>query len=295
MLQSQLIQARTQDGLVLPGVHLPAPQKRAVLIWVPGLGGAFTSHLARTEQLAKELGRQGVGLGVFNTRGSYTVAHLKTAYGKSHKRIAAGEAFERFADCVLDLDAMVRTMKQFGYRKIFLAGHSTGANKVAYYGARTKQKLAGTILLGPVSDIPTLRHELGSRFFPLVNRARAMVRQGRGDELLPARLAGTWFWSARRFISLAVPKQAEDTFPYYDAKRPFPWVKHWRTPLSVVLGGKDEFLDRPARAVLQAFDRQCTGLADYDSYLVPDAEHSFDSHSTSLARHLAQWVARHLP
>lgn len=290
MLHADLIEARTADGLTLPGLHVPARGKRGVLIWVPGLGGPFVSHLARTQRLAQALGRQGVGVAVFNTRGSYTVAHLKAKRGKKLRRIAAGEAFERFTDCTLDIDAMVRAVKVLGYKKVFLAGHSTGANKVVYYVSHSKKKVAGAVLLGPVSDIPGLRRELGARFIRLQQAAKRLVRQGRGAELLPGSLAGTWLWSASRFVSLAMSGQPEDTFPYYEPNRAFPWVKRWRVPLLVLLGSSDEFLDRPAPAVLRAFDEQCAGLADYQSRLLRGAEHSLANRAPALARYLVRWV-----
>lgn len=295
MKPHQLIEARTRDGLTLPGVLFePVRRRRAAVIWVPGLGGPFTSHLERTNELARQLNVHGIAFGIFNTRGSYTVAHLKAKRGKKLKRIPAGVAFERFRDCILDLDAMVHEVKSLGYRKVFLAGHSTGANKVAYYLSHTGKKVAGAVLLGPVSDIPGLRKDFGKKFKRLLQVAKQLVRRGRGDELLPRSLAGSWFWSADRFVSIAAPKQAEDTFPYYDAGRKFPWVRNWRVPLMVVLSSRDEFLDRPTAAFQHAFNKQCAHLIDYQFQLIRGADHGFSEHHAELARCLTNWVKKKL-
>ncbi len=291
MVRTTLINARTYDGLTLPGVIFEPSRGRTVLVWVPGLGGPFTSHLKRTNMLAQVLARHGIALAVFNTRGSYTVAHLKV--GVARRIITAGEAFEHFTDCKYDIAAMVRTVKALGYRKVVLAGHSTGANKVAYYCSRPGHGVAAAIMLGPVSDIPGLRQQYGKKFNTVLARARTMVQQGRGGELLPSSLVGSWFWSAARLLSVATPGKPEDTFPYYDSNRKFPWVKNWRLPLLVILGSRDQFLDRPARDILNAFDKQCKPIKQYRFELISGADHSFTRHGRELSRVLVSWVRQH--
>ena len=141
-----------------------------------------------------------IGYFKFNTRGHDVVA--------GRGRTLAGAAFERFRDCVPDLRAVIAFARRRGYRRIVLAGHSTGANKVLYYAAKTAdRRVTGLILLGPISDIAGEakrigRRELGRR----VARASRLAARDR-RALVPS----AWgFWSARRYLSAAVTERSAD-------------------------------------------------------------------------------------
>ena len=47
------------------------------------------------------------------------------------------------------------------------------------------------------------------------------------------------FWSARRYVSLYKPGQAEDVFPYYRPGARWPALRSVRVPVAVIIGGRD--------------------------------------------------------
>src|SRR4030095_11092024 len=104
----------------------------------------------------------------------------------------AGAAFERFRQSILDIRAMVSFVRLRGYRRVILAGHSTGANKVLYYAARARyRRVNGIILLGPVSDHAAEAKRLGAR--ELRRRIVAVERIGpRHPDALVPRAGGFW-------------------------------------------------------------------------------------------------------
>jgi pimeloyl-ACP methyl ester carboxylesterase len=99
---------------------------------------------------------------------------------------------------------MVGFARKCGYRRVVLAGHSTGANKVLHYGARGQdRRVSGIVLVGPVSDVAAEARRLGAR--ALRRRVAGAERIARRDPdgLVPR----AWgFWSARRYISLYRPR-----------------------------------------------------------------------------------------
>src|SRR5258706_3016393 len=109
--------------------------------------------------------------------------------------------------------------------------------------ARTRdRRVAGLILLGPVSDIAGERERVGRRV--LARRVAAAQRIARRDpEVLVPRAWG--FRSAARFVSLFRPGEAEDVFQYYrpDAD----WRALWRIrgPTAVIPGRRAEELYPP--------------------------------------------------
>src|SRR5260370_38612640 len=143
-----LVRLCTGEGVWLDGVIAePRRRQRAALIWVHGLGSVFSSGQPLIGELSTRLNAAGIGYFKFNNRGHDVVA----GRGKH----LAGAAFERFGQSVEDIRAMIGFAVKRGYRSVILAGHSTGANKLLHYTARTRdRRVIGLVLLGPIPDIP---------------------------------------------------------------------------------------------------------------------------------------------
>src|SRR5437667_194173 len=118
-----LARLRTRDGVWLDGlIAEPRRGRRTALIWVHGLGSMFSSAQPLIRELSTRLNAAGIGYFKFNNRGHDVVA--------GRGRHLAGAAFERFGQSVEDIRAMVAFARKRGYRRVILAGHSPGANKV---------------------------------------------------------------------------------------------------------------------------------------------------------------------
>src|SRR5438093_12254336 len=152
-----LVRVKTRDGVFLDGVVAePRSRRHTALIWVHGLGSVFSSAQPLIREVSSRLNAAGIGYFKLNNRGHDVVA--------GRGRHLAGAAFERFAQSVEDIRAMVALARQRGYRRVILAGHSTGANKVLHYAARARdRRIGGIILLGPISDVAAEAKRLGWR------------------------------------------------------------------------------------------------------------------------------------
>ena len=278
-----LVSARTRDGVVLAGV-MSEPRRRrpTALIWVHGLGSTFANGQPLIRALSRRLTAAGIAYLKFDTRGHHVVA-------RAGRRLA-GAAFERFGESVRDIRAMIDLARRAGYRRVILAGHSTGANKVLHYVARVRdRRVVGLILLGPVSDIAGEMKRIGAREL----RRRVAVAERiarRGPDALVPRAFG--FYSARRYLSLYRPGEAEDVFPYYRPDGRWTALRKVRVPLAVVVGSRDEYLDRPAAALVEAFSRNATAARSFRGLVIPEARHGFAGHEEPLARALVRWIAR---
>ena len=278
-----LVRIRTRDGFFLDGIASePRRRGRTALIWIPGLGSVFSSGQALIDELARAANRRGISYFKFNTRGHDYVT-------RGNERRLGGAAFERFRDCVRDICAMVAFAKKRGYREIILAGHSTGANKVLYYAAKTRdRRVKGVMLLGPISDIAAMAKDIGWRELERRVHIAERIAKRDPDALVPQ----TWgIWSARRYISLYRPGEAEDTFPYYRAAR---WsaLRAVRTRLAVIVGGRDEHLDRPAQELIEAFRRNATRASSFAGVILPRAGHGFQRHERELVRATVRWIQK---
>ena len=276
-----LARLRTEDGVFLDGVLAePSRRRGTALVWVHGLGSVFSSGQPLIRELSTRLTRAGVGYFKFNTRGHDVVA--------GRGRALAGAAFERFRDCVLDLRTVIAFARRRGYRRIVLAGHSTGANKSLYYAATAAdRRVAGLMLLGPISDIAGEARRIGPR--ELARRVARASRLAAADRRALVPIA--WgFWSARRYLSLYRSGEAEDVFPYHRAGARWAALRAVQVPLAVIIGGRDEFLDRTPEALIDAFAAQSARAASFTGRVIAGALHGFEAHEVAVARAIVDWI-----
>jgi len=275
-----LVRVRTRDGVWLDGVIAePRRRRNVVLVWVHGLGSVFSSGQPLIRALSSRLNAAGIAYLKLNNRGHDTVA-------RGGRRLA-GAAFERFGESVEDIRTAIALARGAGYDRVILAGHSTGANKVLHYLARGRdRRVIGLILLGPVSDVAAEQKRVGRR--ELQRRVAVAERIARRDPnaLLPRAFG---YWSARRYLSLYRPGGAEDVFPYY---RPARWtaLRRIRLPIVAIVGSRDEFLDRPVTALIDAFAQNASRARSFTGIVIPRARHSFPTHEPALARAIVRWI-----
>ena len=276
-----LVRLRTRDGVWLDGAMAePRRRRGTALVWVHGLGSTFSSGQPLIRELSARLTAAGLGYFKFNNRGHGVVA------GRGAR--LAGAAFERFGQSVEDIRAMITFAARRGFGRVVLAGHSTGANKVLHYAARVRdRRLGALILLGPISDVAGEAKRIGAR--ELRRRVAAAERIARRDPraLVPRRWG---FWSARRYVSLYKPGQAEDVFPYYRPNARWTALRSVRVPIAAIIGSRDEYLDRRPQAVLDAFRRHAARARSFAGVVVPGAGHGFTGRERELADLVVRWI-----
>ena len=279
-----LVRAHTRDGVWLDGfIGEPRGRRNVALIWVHGLGSSFYSGQPLIREVAARLNAAGLAYLKLNTRGHDSVT-------RGGGRLA-GAAFERFGDCVQDIRAMIALAQKAGYKGVILAGHSTGANKVLHYAARVRdRRVRGVMLLGPVADAAAEAKRVGGR--ELRRRVAVAARIARRDpHALVPRAFG--FWSAQRYLSLYRPGGIEDVFPYYRPDGRWTALRRVRVPIAAILGSRDEYLDRPASEVLEAFARNAVSTRSFTGIAIPGGRHGFQPREAELARAVVGWIRTH--
>jgi hypothetical protein len=63
-------------------------------------------------------------------------------------------------------------------------------------------------------------------------------------------------------------------------------------PLAVIVGSRDEYLDRRARELIAAFARNAPRPRAFTGIVVPGARHGFRGHERILARAVVRWARR---
>lgn len=283
-LALELVRFEATDGLRLAGL-LYTPRRRTprAIVWLHGTGGASVFESKRTNVLGAELTARGFAFFPFNNRGAHIITH------------AGGMAHERIRDCVFDIDGALRELRRRGFDDITLAGHSTGANKVAVYDhLKPRNRVKRYVLLAGGDDTGLLFQQLSARLFNVaLKKAREMIQARRGDEIVPKRLSALPL-SWRSFYDTANPNGDYNVFPFMEAttgprlsRRPlFRHVRGIRKPALYLYGSRDEYID-DLNASLAALERNIGRKGRI--VVIDDADHGFSDREGEVAEALSSW------
>lgn len=257
---------RPLDGFWVTGRR----RNPALLLFVHGMGGNFYRSVSK--KVMMDLApAAGFDVLSFNNRG--------------HEKDVADEVF---TDCVHDIDAALRFGQAKGYRRFVLLGHSTGCQKIAYYQARRRDPRVKALVLAAIGDDYAIaRRDLGRRYAAQVARARALVKAGRGQVVMKAK--GCLGFTARRFLSVADPRQAEaEIFNLDGSLRTF---RRLTAPTLAVLPAAEEFACIPV-AEMSARLRAAARARPFDTVLIPDADHGFKGRELETTGVILDWLRR---
>jgi len=283
----RLVRFEATDGVALAGVlYAPKRASKRVVIWLHGCGASvFESR--RTNLLAEVFGKRGIAFFPFNNRGSGVVRRAGNDLG--------GAAFEQIRDCVADIDGAIRDLWRRGYRDITMAGHSTGANKIAVYDHyKPRTPVKRYVLIAGGDDTGLLYKQLGARRFrALLTKAKAMRRS---DELAPHSVSPA-LMSWRSFYDVANPNGDYNVFPFFEvmsgaklSSRPlFRYIRAIRKPSIYLYGDRDEFCYGDVPGCVAILSRHVNERAEV--VVMRDAGHGFEGREEELGGVIAEWIA----
>lgn len=288
----ELVETETHDHLVHQGLFSQAKPGKIALAWIPGLGSTFYSHPKLFDLLATQSAKIGASFAVFNNRGHDTIAGIRKLdkrYSDGRTRYPGGAGQEVFFECTYDLAATIDFLVSQGASKVFLLGHSTGANKACYFAAKTRHpNFAGVILAGPMSDrVGGMTHRDRQEIAKNLPIMQHLNTAGKGK--IPTIGYYSYPITPKRYLSLLSPNSTEDVFDYADKKPKLTLFSKIRKPLMVVIGGSDEYGNGKIPKIKAAFDAKAKS-PNYKSVIIPNAPHGFDGFESQLASAITSWI-----
>ncbi len=242
--KGDIVQFKTSDGLVLEGFLVRREKTKPCVIYVHEWGGNFYREPAAG--MVRELSRRKISALSINTRGHDKVAFITRIVGKKRTRLVGGVELEKFEETVLDIDGAIKYLKQLGFRKFVLCGHSTGCQKVTYYQFRKiNSDVIGLVLMSPSDDYNIWKHMLGRNFDKTVKMAKKLVEEGDGYQF--NFVHGE---TPQRFLSVADTENIEARLFNYNGKlKEFSKI---RTPVLVLFGSKEKPSREPYLKLLES-------------------------------------------
>lgn len=292
MKQFYLVETTTKDKLIHQGIFFkPSQPGKKAILWVHGLASTFYSNVPLFTEFSKQCEKRGTGFASFNNRGHDIVTGIKKvdpSSDKGYTRIGGGAGIETFKDSVYDIEAGVAFLQDQGFSKVIVVGHSTGSNKTCYYAAtQTNEDIEGFVLAGPVSDLNAPGVDYAG-VTKNIQKVKTYIKKGKGDVLLEG------FYdlplTPKRYVSLFDETSNEDMFDYFGSgKKLKSFLSKIRKPLLIILGEKDEYLNKPAGNALKIFDRY-TVSPKYQSVVIHDGLHSFNGKERQFVHTILQWM-----
>lgn len=285
-----VVEIVTPKKVLLNGLWFGPQKSERTIIWIHGLGSSAFSRLGVVEKLVSD----DTAVLTFNNRGHDFVSSLGKISGK--KRTLAGAAYEKFEECVDDVQGAIDFAKAQGAKEIYLVGHSTGCQKAVYWAYKNANKsgkgVKGIILLAPVSDYAGAVKKYGlPKIRKLVTMSRALLKSGKGDDLLSQKIWAGEPDTPRRFISLYTPDSVEQSiFSHFEPNKKAKILSAVRVPILAILAEKDEFADRSAGVIVQWFETHTR--APLQSLVAKGATHGFKEVEDSVAKAMTDWILR---
>jgi pimeloyl-ACP methyl ester carboxylesterase len=286
MTPCHVVSILTPKGVLLDGLLFGQRKPKNIIVVVHGLtGSAFSMR-----RLVEALTTKDTAVLTFNNRGFGEINSVRQKHGARTSYFLAGTAHEVFKDCVDDIQGAINFSRKAGAKRIFLAGHSTGAQKIMYWSSKMKDpRVKGLILFGPLSDYSGALATKGAAALKRsVAHARKLVAKGKSYELMPRHL-GEWFaCDAQRFLSLYTPESPEEIFSYTRPDVRPQALEKVNVRILCFLAGDDEYGDVSPKK-LEAWFAEHLKIGD-KVVIVPKVGHSFKGGERIVAREIKTFV-----
>lgn len=170
----------TRRGSVLNGVLFAAAEKAdTVLIAITGIHGNFYSN-PFYYNIGDTLSAAGIDFIYAQTCDAF--GFIETENVRTGEKEVIGSWNEDFRNVDEDLETYLNYAKTSGYKRIVLAGHSLGANKVLWYLSRHHDAPIEHFLLLSPANLDAMMSGVTSQEKDYI---RKMVQEGRGEQMLP--------------------------------------------------------------------------------------------------------------
>jgi len=293
-----LLSVLASDGVILPGLlysnrDRTLSKSKRLLVYVHGAGSSsIVRNVKLFTTMATTCVEDGVDVFCFQNRGAGYITKFDTSSGDS---MLGGMTYERIGDFIMDIQGVYTWALQAGYQQIYLAGHSTGANKLALVSdwINRQSRIAKVILIAGGDDITLQRNAFGEENAnELQQEALNLIAQDKGDNLVPShRLAWKHPISWASLRELLTPGSNYDIFPFgrYNAKDPlhFSQVTMLSKPALAIYGMDDFGTVVNPRAALQILKEKNNSIK---TALIPDADHNFTGKEQSMIDTILDWI-----
>ncbi len=279
----------TKDNLELVGLlYEPESPTHTVLVHVHGMAGNFYENKF-VDSLAKILTDNNIAFFAFNNRGCELIKDLYKVNNGKRDYVRVGDAFEKFEECVFDIEAAINFVADKGFTDIHLSGHSLGSPKVAYYLSETKdERIASVIFLSPADMVGLAKAD--TNYERDITTAQKMITEGKGQELMPFMVFGESYLSADTYISINHETSKVAIFNFYNPHDELLVLGKIIIPALTIMGRKDAALSIPIEEMMKRIETVMAGSPKVKTHILGDADHQYNDYQDQMAEVVRGWI-----
>jgi len=273
-IDTQLCVFKTEDNERLHGLLFTPHNQPSDLALVFVHGVAMNFYLPPLSTFGQDLAARGFHSFVINTRGHDWISRAGnlTQFG--------GSAYELLEDCLLDLDGALAFLKEQDYRRFVFIGHSLGAIKsIIYQGTRRRADVIGIVSCSAPRQFYSERAARQPGFREVIEKAEALIAEGKADELLSIGVGATpGIFTARTHVNKYGRDDNNDCRPY---------AKHLGCALLALVGSAEpKFFYEYAQEIVAGVGAKGT------CKLVDGANHFYNRHTHKFVEIIHEWLGQ---
>ena len=283
------------DGIELCGILYKGKEKTdKIILAVHGM--TSNCFKKRDDIIAKKANEEKIDYFCFNNRGSEIVKYIsKNINGKKEKSLA-GTAYEDVLEGYEDIVGAILKLKELGYSKIYLQGHSLGSTKVVYTYNELKEEeetdilnnIKGIILLSLI-DIPmAVKFYLGKNYETYLKLAEEKEEKGIND-LMPKN-AFIHPISVKTFLRYVRDNKDID-FVKYGSDNEMEILNKIDIPLFMRWGNDNEMIAQKAEELVTILNNIITNPSKDIDY-IDGANHGYDGKEEILSEEIIKFINR---
>jgi pimeloyl-ACP methyl ester carboxylesterase len=276
-MKTELVAIKTKDDLLLHGAFYEGNREKPAVIVMHGSQMNF--YMGLGSFLPPIFAEQGYPCLTANFRG-HDVATAPDGYSRK----IVGAIYDNFPDCALDLEALLKFVRERGHDRVILLGHSQGVFKILYAQHTLRdQNVAGLALISPPPSAEEMTVFLIGRkeYERALTEARQAIRDDDPFRLIvsPARGNLPFVFSALTYISFC-----DNEIPV-DARH---LCRSIETPILVTRGTLD--LPPVTKELVESIKENCQRPDQCRLAELEGAGHLYNGHEKILSKTLIHWM-----
>ena len=284
-MRQELVRINSVDNIEQVGVlYNPNTENKKIVIHVHGLAGNFYENRF-IDTLAKTYTDKGMAFLTFNNRGNGYITDLLKDDGFT----VIGACFERFKDCILDIEGIVNWVKEKGFSEIILEGHSYGCSKVLYYYNNKKDDSISKLVLLAPCDKPgeTMKFLSTEEYNKAREESERLVKENKETELIDFSVMTNGKVAAGTYYNDFLPG-GENDFIRYRTGEKSDILNNVNIPVLVNFGDIDEcVLTKPIDVVK---DYLINNIKNCNIRVIPGADHLYIGKFEELSKEICDCI-----
>lgn len=284
----EIIRVKTKRGLELKGAMYGDTTMDSVVIIMSGIcSNVFQNDLLpATGEL---LNKHNIACIIGHAMDAFScIAYSDFSINKQRN---TGVVFDDFSFVYEDVESYVKYAYKLGFKKIILAGHSLGSNKIINYLGNTPDNLIDYFIVTAPVDLAHWFNVMPN-VKECIQLAQKFVDENRGNEILPYLFGGfspmcaesvLSFYNAFNLKNCPIISKDGETNSLFNIK----------INGSFIIGGKDSLTEGDPKGFMEKINSYCKKPENNQVIVVPDASHIFYGKHPEYAQTILDCIEHH--